>query len=980
MVRDLIEDCSQSAPPERPSMLKPIRTIVIAEQFGKDELFTGAISLLLKSLKERTGYRPVVTTRKIPPQGSAIVLGKISHRRSGDATSGKSEFFSVRSSREGSRHIITLSGESPRSTLYGIYWLADEIYGGIGEKLFSLNRTVRPAFQYRLVDSGAVGIMPDRTDWGNDYSHHSRAFQDALLPRPPYIDEVAFRRIRNEFREYLHRMISYGFNGIIIDGFLEFICFDHLGDGRKVYDHRSEYRSRNLVLGEKFGELFSYARDRGMKVVLKTDMVALTQPLERYFLRKFGSIDVTSEAFWRVYRIGLDELFTKFPSLEGIMIRIGEAGSVYNPERGHYYSKLLVTTDDALQTMIKQLLPAAEKHDRRLFFRTWSVGVGEIGDMHVNPDTYRRVLRDIGSNHLVVSTKYGQGDFYSYIPFNPTFEAGAQNRLIEFQARREFEGFMAFPNYVGPLHQSALQYLAKKNDRIDGIWLWTQNGGPLRTGPLLLYPFHGFWQLTDINVYATGRLSWNPGDDLNRITDTWIGKNWSSDPQVVGRIRRLMYLSREAVLKGLYIGELSRKRIEVIGLDPPTTIWFWDIVSGSNSVLSVAYLLCRDRIEEMIAEGFEATAKVRQMKELASGIDMGKLRDRALHVKLLQSLDYEENLFETLAWYRKSFLRFYQWLDRGDRDAYREWEEAGARFHVVKKEHLGKYGKNLDFPAYNFFAADIGMTLLQRNEGMKWVARVIFAVTLALILTGLSGLLPGDRGSGLRVIAMTLIQPWKSVGMPDTVSVRLYALLPTALILFTVLAFTSFNSFYFTSLILLSLIMFTVSLLIIPRTGSPLSLRIAAYTAPLLLPVIIMTGFLSIGGPQYFWYRSWTNSIFSTVFLSLLLFSLLYIFFAEYAIIRSLHSLRAPAAAGALLIASGIPIILCGLTLIIFGSDTVLDTINRELAILPLSLSIVLGMTKQLNIHPHFPLFLSITGMTAATVGIVMRKGYAPPL
>ena len=54
---------------------------------------------------------------------------------------------------------------------------------------------------------------------------------------------------------------------------------------------------------------------------------------------------------------------------------------------------------------------------------------------------------------LIVSTKYTLGDFYSWLPLNKTLEQAVQRRIIEFQSRREFENFGAFPNDLGAKYQ-----------------------------------------------------------------------------------------------------------------------------------------------------------------------------------------------------------------------------------------------------------------------------------------------------------------------------------------------------------------------------------------------------------------------------------------------------------------------------------------------------------------------------------------------
>ena len=75
------------------------------------------------------------------------------------------------------------------------------------------------------------------------------------------------------------------------------------------------------------------------------------------------------------------------------------------------------------------------------------------------------MLDGIDSPHLIVSTKYTLGDFYSHLPFNDTLEIGDQRRIIEFQSRREFENFGAFPNDLGAAVQPGAQTASSPRTR-----------------------------------------------------------------------------------------------------------------------------------------------------------------------------------------------------------------------------------------------------------------------------------------------------------------------------------------------------------------------------------------------------------------------------------------------------------------------------------------------------------------------------------
>jgi hypothetical protein len=971
-------------PHSLPAFAGRIAAVTLPEGWTHYIPYATAAADLANGIETRTGERPIImeeSDKELPP-GGIIAVGTGAAKTTPQklhTPPPSAEGFSLQGHFRDGGWKLAITGGSPMGNVYGMYWLADALRGGYTEReLIHINRTIDPAFRYRLVDMGAVGIVPDPAAWGHDYLHHTHAFQDAVLLTEPYVDERNFSRISEEFRTYLQRVLSYGYNGIVFDGFLEFINFDRVGNGREVYGPDSPYRKRHQVLRERFGELFQYAHSLGMKVVLATDMLPLTAPLERYLRSKPGGMDPSDPNLWSVYRAGLEELFDAFPSVDGIMIRIGEAGAIYNLKDWDYYSTLLVRTGESVRAMLQELLYAAEKKERKIFFRNWSVGIGEVGDVHTNPETYEKVLGDFHSPHLIVSTKYCMGDFFSFLPLNPTLMSGSQTRMVEFQARREFEGFGVLPNYMGPLQQVALSELRKRNPAIDGIWLWTQRGGPLHAGPLSLYPLHGFWILVDANVYTTARLAWDPEADIETLTESWIRKNFGDDPGTIHSLSQLLFLSRKAILKGFYVGDSALRQVIACGLQLPPTPWLWNMIGGSSSALSLTYFAGRDKLEQTLSEGFEAVDVVRQMKDLTQHIACSHPDAQRFHAGLMKSLEYEESLFDTLAWYRTSFLSYYHWLDTGDPTSLERWRESFALFQEKKRSHLLAYGKNLDFPAFDFVDADAGMAILERNGAMTWLARIqMVFLPLFLISFIPSARKPTPIGKEEKAFRMLRRMRTAFAGIPsDSCSPASCTATGLSFIFFikATLIFSSFRSILFPAWTLLSLSVFTLSL----RTFSPRGSAgwippLAATAGPIFGLAGLFMGVASIRGPLFFWYRFWTHPAFRILFVTLFIAFGLWLFFAVYRSVKTRCGQSVLPAMGLVLTAIGMVCVTNGLLAATVGLEHCLTALNNEMVILPLSLSKVLGITTHLNINPHLPLYIALCGTLAAGTGFLMR-------
>jgi hypothetical protein len=470
----------------------------------------------------------------------------------------------------------------------------------------------QPAFGLRLVDSGGVGIPLD-SDWGTSYSHDRRTFRDVILEDAPYIDENAFARVEMEWRAYVERMLAYGNNAIAVPLFLELIDFDRvrLPDGGRfeIYDANSAFRARHAAVRRHFGPLFEWTDRRGMQVFLDTDMLALTPPLSRVLQRVAPGargIAASDPAVWATYRAGFEELFDTFPFLKGVVIRFGEGGGLYNTAGWPYQSEPAVRTAADLRAMLRGLLPVFEANGKTLVLRSWTVGVGQLGRLHVDPTVYDRVLGDIDSPALVVSTKFTAGDFFSYLPLNRTLARGRHRRLVELQAKPEFEGFGAFPDFLGHEYARALRELRAANPRIAGTYVLPQFGGPLRAGPRILYPLHGFWLWTDSNVFVASQLALNPDADVDELARQWARARFGDDPKVVAAITRVLADTRDAVLKGFYIRPFAERAVRIPGLELPPLMWIfeWDMVGGWHSLLSVVYHSSRDAVDVSIREGY----------------------------------------------------------------------------------------------------------------------------------------------------------------------------------------------------------------------------------------------------------------------------------------------------------------------------------------------------------------------------------------
>jgi len=859
----------------------------------------------------------------------------------------------------GTASSLRIDATSEAGGVRGVYDLALAAREGrpVTERL---GQDVTARLPFRMVDLGAAGVVADPEQWegGEDYSHNSKAFESLMLEDATYVDATALAQARESVLAYAEHVLAEGYNTIAIPGFLEYVTF---ADVPGVYDADDDHVARAEALRAAFGPIWQRLHDLGLKVYLRTDMLALTTPLEAYLTKEHG-LDAEDPALWDVYAKGLDEVYREMPYLEGVLIRIGEAGTVYDLDGWDYYSKLGVTTVPAVRAMLEAFTAEAERTDRTVVFRTWSVGVGAVGDMHTDQQSYEEVLDGIDSPHLVVSTKYSLGDFYSHLPLNDTLEVGDQRRIVELQSRREFESFGALPNDLGNLYQQALQHFLDANPHVEGVWTWTQDGGPWRAGPMTLELESGFWQLYELNTVLGARLARDPGADTAAITADWARRWFSDDPATVEAISQAMALSRDAVTHGLYIGPYADKRVFAIGLEPPPMMWIfeWDILTGDSAVLDVIYSVSKGRLDEAITEGDDAVATARQMRELVADTDAATWRDAGLRTHFIDTLDYQVNLFELLGAYRTMVLRHAQWLDTGDGAARDAWAEARDRFDAAAADHEAAYGDDLDLPAYNLTAARIGEERAARDLPMAWLARAgLLLIVLALGLTRTG-----------RTMVRAALTPWRE---PVPVHKALALGIPLVALLWSRLVFTWFLAP--AHLLLVGLAWAVLAVAVVATRSWWVA---TAVGGAVTLRCLLLLGVLSLRGPGGYWFGFWAEPTARTAYVVV---SFVLSGWVLACLVWSLAAATGRRRAAAVCLAVvGAAMLAIGLLLGAVGLEDAMTTWNDQLSLLPWGLSRILGITVYLGIPVSLPWYLAGLGafLTVAALALGWRRPTAP--
>lgn len=506
-------------------------------------------------------------------------------------------------------------------------------------------------------------------------------------------DQPTARQLIADFRAFVQRAAAEGYNAVTLDDLVHLLEWEGYPDS---------LRQKLAAYMRLYRELFAIADAAGVRVLVTSDVFSLHPALSAATGEKLAS--VTS---WLATR--LDALFEMLPAISGIIFRIGENDAIGT--KGDFLSRLLIRTPAQANRFLRELVPVFEKYNRTLFFRTWTVGAYSVGDLIWHRRTFARVFRGIQSDHLIVSLKYGESDFFRYLPVNGHFFRAGVRTLVEFQARREYEGFGEYPSFVGWEYERVLKEL----DDVPGLAgasVWCQTGGWGKFRRLTWGENSSIW--VELNTAVTADLCRGETCEtaIRRFCEARLP---AVEPE---RLIAFLTLSDDVIRELLYVREFATRKLFFRRLRVPPLIFpYWDRLMMSPAVRRVFRNMVENHVL-CIQEGYTALRKLDTMRRLARAAGIPD-----------QGLDFQYDTFAIMA-----LLREYIFADPADepvliarlkaqRQAYRQtWKPRYAvKFNFAPpRRHLVRF-------------AWIRRLLLREQRGYRLFDSVITLRLLALI-------------------------------------------------------------------------------------------------------------------------------------------------------------------------------------------------------------------------------------------------------
>jgi hypothetical protein len=354
-----------------------------------------------------------------------------------------------------------------------------------------------------------------------------------------------------------------------------------------------------------------------------------------------------------------------------------------------------------------------------------------------------------------------------------------------------------------------------------------------------------------------------------------------------------------------------------------------------------------------------------------------------LHDDFVGTMDYEVDVLGMLTAYRAMILYQGQWHATLSPDAYGDWEDARTAFETLAVDHTEQYEGDIDYPAFNLTAAQLGVERAERDLAMAWVARILLALTVAWVVIGMlssrTRLVRRPGAAAARVSWLAATRPWRA--RESTLGMKpldrwLLLLVPGGLLVATRAIQTSFLSWTHVAMTLGGWLIFALAVLLAIHKRSQWAV-LAAVGGVLVLRSAVLLFALSFSGPGGYWYGFWTDPTRRTIYITIAFALFVWAFVAgAWALAAQFGRRRAT---GIVLTAVGLGLAIPAALVALAGLENALTVWNDEVGLLPWGLSRILGITVYLDIPADTAWIAAALGAVIAVVGVLMAVPWRRP-
>ncbi|MGC4889673.1 alpha-glucuronidase [Micromonospora sp. DT227] len=414
----------------------------------------------------------------------------------GDGALGDEGFLTARSA-----GVTVVLADAPAGLLYGLFHVVR-----LGAAAFDVDRPARrnvPALSRRMLDHwDNVAVHPVSGQVERGYAGGSIFWRDG-----------AARRDTARIRDYGRLLAAAGINAIAVNN---------------VNVHDTEARLLTDRLGD-VAEIADVLRPYGVRVHLAVTFAA---PVVLGGLPTADPHDDRVRAWWAA---AAERVYARIPDFGGFLVKADSEGRPGPFTYGRDHA-------DGANLLAAALAPhggvvhwRAFVYDHHQDWRDRSTDRARAAYDHFTP------LDGRFADNVIVQVKFGPVDFQVREPVSPLLLAMPATRMaVEVQVTQEYTGQQRHVCWLGPCWSEVLRF-APRGDAgtVADVVAGARGGGLAAVASTGDDPFWTGHPLAQANLYAVGRLAWDPRLAPDAVLDEWIGLTWppatTPDPDLLRR-------------------------------------------------------------------------------------------------------------------------------------------------------------------------------------------------------------------------------------------------------------------------------------------------------------------------------------------------------------------------------------------------------------------------------------------------------------
>ena len=400
---------------------------------------------------------------------------------------------------------VVVAGGDERGVLYGTFALLRILPSGANINLHLSPQRSTPAMPIRWVD-----------EWDNANGTVERGYAGKSI----FFEDGHVREDLKAVSEYARLLASVGIDGCNVNnvnGAAPFLSPEWLAGVKRIADAM---------------------RPWGVRLSMSVDIAS---PQKIGGLATFDPLDPGVKSWWAAK---VDEIYTLIPDFAGFTVKADSEGQAGPASYGR-------SPADAANLLANALKP----HGGIVLYRAF------VYNNHLDYNDRRadraRAAYDIFhpldgtfAPNVIVQTKEGPIDFQAREPVSPLF-AGLEKtpQVMELQITQEYLGQQRHLVYIAPMWKQVLDFDLHAQNRstpvkqiLEGRSFHQPLGGMVGVASVGRDGWLGS-PMAMANLYAFGRLAWNPDLTTQEIAREWIRQSIGADAVVVATVEKMLMQS-----------------------------------------------------------------------------------------------------------------------------------------------------------------------------------------------------------------------------------------------------------------------------------------------------------------------------------------------------------------------------------------------------------------------------------------------------